>query len=97
MNNVLPFIKQFFIICIVLHVICYCIYIYKLHMCMWDQTRDVYSVRRVVLEWEDLKVMWAMQFPPSFSTATYTAHTATAKLQTAVGPAMQKGVQHAPI
>ena len=33
-------------------------------MCMWDQTRDVYSVRRVVLEWEDLKVMWAMQFPP---------------------------------
>ena len=35
--------------------------------------------------------------PPSLSTATYTAHTATAKLQTAVGPAMQKGVQHAPI
>ena len=35
--------------------------------------------------------------PPSLSTATYTAHTATAKLQTAVGPAMQKGVQPAPI
>ena len=34
---------------------------------------------------------------PPLSTETYTAHTATAKLQTAVGPAMQKGVQHAPI
>ena len=32
---------------------------------MWAQTRDVYSVQRVVFEWEDLKVKWAMQFPPS--------------------------------
>ena len=64
---------------------------------MWAQTRDVYSVRRVVFEWEDLKVKWAMQFPP-LSTAPRTAHRdATAELQTAVGPAMQKGVQPAPI
>ena len=48
--NVLQFVKQFFIICVMLHVICCRIYIYKLHMCMWAQTRDVYSVWRVVLE-----------------------------------------------
>ena len=36
--------------------------------------------------------------PPPLSTAPYTAHRdATAELQTAVGPAMQKGVQPAPI
>ena len=64
---------------------------------MWAQTRDVYSVRRVVFEWEDLKVKCAMQFPP-LSTAPHAAHRdATAELQTAVGPAMQKGVQPAPI
>ena len=47
-----------------LHVIYYIYTVYELHMCMWDQNRDVYSVQRVVLEWEDLKVIWAMQFPP---------------------------------
>ena len=36
--------------------------------------------------------------PPLLSTAPHTAHRdATAELQTAVGPAMQKGVQPAPI
>ena len=67
------------------YVLCYMLYvIYMLHMWIWDQTREVCFVRRVVLEWEDFKVIWAMQFPLSLSlsTATYTAHRdATAKLQ----------------
>ena len=54
------------------------------------QTREVYSVGPVVLEWEDLKVMWAMQFPPR-ATAPRAAHRdATAELQIAVGPGHAK-------
>ena len=85
-------------ICIVLHVICYllCIYIYVLHMWVWDQTREVCSVQRVVLEWEDFKVIWAMQSPLSLSLYLDLRCTQRCYCKTAVGPC-KKGVQPATI
>ena len=72
-------------------------YIYKLHMCMWAQARDVYSVWRVVFEWEDLKVTWAMQFSPLalLRPALHTLLPQNCNMQQ--DRAMQKGVQPAPI
>ena len=65
-------------------------YMWVAHTHVHVQTREVYSVRQVVLEWEDLKVMWAMQFPPR-ATAPRAAHRdATAELQIAVGPGHAK-------
>ena len=90
LNSSLPY------VCIVLHVICYMLYIYMLHMWMWDQTREVCSVRRVVLEWEDFKVIWAMQsLSLSRSLPRPTLH--TEMLLQNCSRTMQKGVQPATI
>ena len=75
MCNVVQFDKQFFIslfryllFVLLLHNMCLCITMYVFahtHVHVHVQSRKACSVRQVVFEWEDFKVKWAMQFPPS--------------------------------
>ena len=78
MCNVLQFIKQFFTVCIVLHVICY---IYVAYVNMGPDQRGLLCAESG-FRMRGFQGHLSHAVPLSLSTATYTAHRdATAKLQ----------------